>query len=148
MVTINPINFQSTNTFSKILARLPRLLAAAKPASYTAHGSIKPCENQEQPTSHLDGEEVGNSALLKRRDELVGQAEPGDGDLVRAPLEQPRPGLAPVLLVVAAEPEPLEGVLGEHRVGRGDGRRHAPPAPPERPAAEGVGERAAGGRVG
>jgi hypothetical protein len=100
---------------------------------------------------HLDGEEVGNSALLERGDELVWQAEPGDGEFVRVPLEQPRPGLALVLVaVVAAEPEPLEGVLGEHRVGRGDGRHHAPPAPPERTAAEGgsVGERAAGGRVG
>jgi hypothetical protein len=95
---------------------------------------------------------VGNSALLKRRDELVGQAEPGDGELLRVPLE-PRPGLAlaPILvLVVAAELEPLEGVLAEHRVGRGHGRRHAPPAPPERPAAEGggAGERAGGRRVG
>ena len=62
--------------------------------------------------------------LLERGDELVGQAEPGNGELLVVPLEplQPLVGVASVgallvILVVAPELEPLEGVLAEHGVG-------------------------------
>jgi len=73
---------------------------------------------------------VRNPALLERGDELVGQAEPGNGELLVVPLEplQPLVGVASVgallvILVVAPELEPLEGVLVEHGVGRGHGPR-------------------------
>lgn len=89
-----------------------------------------------------------NPALLERGDELVRQAEPGNGELLLVPLE-PLPGLEPLVgvapvgpllvLLVAPELKPLEGVLAEHGVGRGHGGHRRPPAPPERPAAEGRG---------
>ena len=58
-----------------------------------------------------------NPALLERGDELVGQAEPGNGEFLVVPLPRLEPlvGVAPVrpfpVLVVAPELEPLEGML-------------------------------------
>jgi hypothetical protein len=95
---------------------------------------------------------VGNPALLERGYELLGQAEPGNGELVLVPLPATHRldpllvtpvGPLLLLLLLVAELQPLERVLAEHRVGRRDGPRGRPPAAaraPQRPAAEGGAE--------
>ena len=89
---------------------------------------------------------MGNSALLERGDELGGEAEPGNGELILVPLHDGGPLLVapvPVLNLVfaaGAEPEALEGMLNEHEVWRRDGRGGARPPTAERPAAEGSAE--------